>query len=161
MSHVTCRMSCVMCHVSRVTCHMSHVTCLMSIFFVLKWWSLLVEGLLSTGPTPSSLFCIIPLPLSILCLLKFSTYFCTVHLLCLLCPFQEETKTGLPFLPLFIIADCLFRTIPCRYTVYSEQYSIYDILCTVYIIQCIVVNDILQYKVQSVWWTVHSLKYTV
>ena len=49
----TCHVSCVTCHVSCVLCHMSHVTC---IFFSLtKWWSLLVEGLLSTGPTPSSL----------------------------------------------------------------------------------------------------------
>ena len=41
MSRVTCRLSCV-------TCHMSH-------FFFDKVWSLLVEGQLSTGPTPSSL----------------------------------------------------------------------------------------------------------
>ena len=53
MSYVMCH---VMCHVSRVTCHMSRVTCHMSpfFFFLTKWWSLLVEGLLSTGPTPSS-----------------------------------------------------------------------------------------------------------
>ena len=42
---------------SRVTCHMSRVTC--NFFFLLKkftkWWSYSVEGLLSTGPTPSSL----------------------------------------------------------------------------------------------------------
>ena len=50
----------VMCHVSRVTCHVSRVTCHVSFFLLLffffwtKWWSLLVEGLLSTGPTPSS-----------------------------------------------------------------------------------------------------------
>ena len=37
---------------SRVTCHMSHVFFLC--FYLAKWWSLLVEGLLSTGPTPSS-----------------------------------------------------------------------------------------------------------
>ena len=47
------------CHVSHVTCHVSHVTCHGSRFFLLlfwtKWWSLSVEGLLSTGPTPSSL----------------------------------------------------------------------------------------------------------
>ena len=51
-----------MCHVSRVTCHMSCVTCHVShviyihflFFFRTKWWALLVEGLLSTGPTPSS-----------------------------------------------------------------------------------------------------------
>ena len=53
-------MSYVMCHVSRVTCHVSHVTCHMShflsffLFFRTKWWSLSLEGLLSTGPTPSS-----------------------------------------------------------------------------------------------------------
>ena len=51
-------MSCVTCHVSHVTCHVSHVMCHMSqffSFFFTKWWSLSVEGLLSTGPTPSSL----------------------------------------------------------------------------------------------------------
>ena len=48
--------SCVTCHMSRVTCHVSRVTCHMSLFFFqTKWWSLSVEGLLSTGPTPSSL----------------------------------------------------------------------------------------------------------
>ena len=60
--HVTCNVSCVTCHVSRVTCHVSRVTCHMSrvtchiffCFFWTKWWSLSVEGLLSTGPTPSS-----------------------------------------------------------------------------------------------------------
>ena len=45
----TCHMSCVRCHVSGVTCNMSHVT-----FFLNKWWSYSVEGLLSMGPTPSS-----------------------------------------------------------------------------------------------------------
>ena len=58
MSHVTCHVSHVTCHMSRVTCHMSCVTCHMSPFFLLlfptKWWSLSVEGMLSTGPTPSS-----------------------------------------------------------------------------------------------------------
>ena len=55
--HVTCHMSRVTCHVSRVTCHMSRVTChFFSLFFRTKWWSLSVEGLLSTGPTPSSSF---------------------------------------------------------------------------------------------------------
>ena len=53
MSHVTCRMSHVTCHKSHVTCHVSHVTCHMS-FFWTNWWILWVEGLLSTGPTPSS-----------------------------------------------------------------------------------------------------------
>ena len=46
MSHVTCRMAHVTCHMSRVTCN----------FFLTKWWSSSVEGLLSTGPTPSSLY---------------------------------------------------------------------------------------------------------
>ena len=61
-------MSCVTCHVSHVTCHLSPVTCqkkfffdiLIHIFFLrkknwTKWWSQSVQGLLSTGPTPSSL----------------------------------------------------------------------------------------------------------
>ena len=54
MSRVTCNVSHVTCHVSHVTCHMSHVTFFLLLFFWTKWWSLLVEGLLSTGPTPSS-----------------------------------------------------------------------------------------------------------
>ena len=60
----TCHVSCFMCHMSRVmTCHVSRVTCNFFSFFLLlffrtKWWSLLVEGLLSTGPTPSSLLTI-------------------------------------------------------------------------------------------------------
>ena len=40
--------------VSHVTCQMSQLL-LLFIFFRTKWWSLSVEGLLSTGPTPSSL----------------------------------------------------------------------------------------------------------
>ena len=59
---VMCHVSCVMCHMSHGMCHMSHVTC-PNIFFTLeknpekkwtKWWSFLVEGLLSTRPTLSS-----------------------------------------------------------------------------------------------------------
>ena len=45
----------VACHVLHVTCHMSRVTCHIFFFFWTKWWSLSVEGLLSTRPTPSSL----------------------------------------------------------------------------------------------------------
>ena len=58
VSHVLCHVSHVTCHVSHVTCHMPRVTCHVShlflFFFLTKWWSLLVEGLLSTGLTPSS-----------------------------------------------------------------------------------------------------------
>ena len=51
-----------MCHMSGVTCHMSHVRCHVSgdtcqvpcLFFLTKWWSLSMAGLLSTGPIPSS-----------------------------------------------------------------------------------------------------------
>ena len=46
---LTCHMSHVTCHVSCVTCHVSHIT----FFFLTIWWCLLVEGLLSTGPTLS------------------------------------------------------------------------------------------------------------
>ena len=53
MSCVTCHMSCVTCHVSRVTCHVSHVT-LLFFFSRTKWWSISMEGLLSTGPRLSS-----------------------------------------------------------------------------------------------------------
>ena len=45
-----------MCHVSRVTCHVSHFFLFIFLFFIFflnfflaKWWSLSVEGLLSTG----------------------------------------------------------------------------------------------------------------
>ena len=44
----------VTCHMSHVTCHMSHVTCHYYYYFLTQWWSLSVEGLLSTGPTLSS-----------------------------------------------------------------------------------------------------------
>ena len=53
MSCVICHMSCVICHVSRVRCQVSGVRCQVSHFFLLRL-SLLGEGLLSTGPTPSS-----------------------------------------------------------------------------------------------------------
>ena len=52
MSHVTCHVSRVTYHVSHVTCHISHDPFLS---FWTMWWSLSMEGLLSTGPTPSSL----------------------------------------------------------------------------------------------------------
>ena len=47
-----------------VTCHMSHVKIFfftfflffLSLNFLTKWWSQSVEGLLSTGPNPSSFF---------------------------------------------------------------------------------------------------------
>ena len=44
------------CQISHFTCPVSHVTCHLSHFFLTKRWRLLVEGLLSTGPTQSS-FC--------------------------------------------------------------------------------------------------------
>ena len=46
---VTCHVSYGMCHVSHVMWHLSHVIC-----FFTNRLSKLVEGLLSTGPTPSS-----------------------------------------------------------------------------------------------------------
>ena len=54
MSHVTCHMSHVTFRMSHVTCHVSHVICHI---FSEKGWNLSVEGLLSTGPTPSSFRC--------------------------------------------------------------------------------------------------------
>ena len=55
----TCHLPYVTCHVSHVTCHVSHVTChCRNIYFFTVWWSYSVEGLLSTGPTPSSFFII-------------------------------------------------------------------------------------------------------
>ena len=56
VSRVMCHLSHVMCHVSRVTCHMSCVTCHIYLFFLTKGWSLSVEGLLSTGSSPSIFF---------------------------------------------------------------------------------------------------------
>ena len=52
------------CHMSGVTCQVSDFSCQVSFFFFFffssfffrkKWWSWSVEGLVSTGPTPSSL----------------------------------------------------------------------------------------------------------
>ena len=54
-------MSCVMCHMSPVTCHLSlekkykKIIIIFFFGFWTNWWSQLVEGLLSTGPMPSSL----------------------------------------------------------------------------------------------------------
>ena len=50
----TCQMSYFTCYMSHVTCHKSCVMCHMSHFFLTEWWRFLVEGRLSTGPTPSS-----------------------------------------------------------------------------------------------------------
>ena len=50
MSHVICHMSGVRCHVSRVTCN------IFLKYFFTKWWNFSGEGLLSTGPTPSSFY---------------------------------------------------------------------------------------------------------
>ena len=63
-----CHMSCVTCHVSGVTCQVSGVTLFSSFHFFLflfwtKWWILLLESLLSTGPTPSSFYCSLRLPI--------------------------------------------------------------------------------------------------
>ena len=78
VSHVRCNMSGVLCQLSYVTsnsqtirtrgltfwervhllppviCHVSSVTCHVSHFFFTKLWNYLLEGLLVTGPTPSS-----------------------------------------------------------------------------------------------------------
>ena len=53
VSHVTCHVSHVMCHVSHIVCHMSFIYIY---FFLDKVMELVVEGLVSTGPTPSSFF---------------------------------------------------------------------------------------------------------
>ena len=72
VSSVTCHLSLVMCHLSHVTCHLSHVIFFyyfffyifsykkIYIYFILQknctiLWRWSVEGLLSTGPTPSTL----------------------------------------------------------------------------------------------------------
>ena len=53
----TCHVSCVKCHMSNVTCHLPHVY-ISHVFFLYyyltNWWSWFEEGLLLTGPTPSS-----------------------------------------------------------------------------------------------------------
>ena len=66
VSHIRCHVSHVMCQVSRVRCHVSGVTCQVSqvmchiflflFLFLTKLWGYFVEGLLSTGPIPSSIF---------------------------------------------------------------------------------------------------------
>ena len=67
VSHVTCHMSRVMCHLSCVKCHLSklkkNIKKNIYNFFFFKplktnwttWWSYSVEGMLSMGPTLSSL----------------------------------------------------------------------------------------------------------
>ena len=77
VSHVTCHVSPVTCHLSRVTSHLSHdkIFFFITFFFIkityqnkknadfsasltknwTKWWSWSLEGMLSTGPTLSSL----------------------------------------------------------------------------------------------------------
>ena len=56
---VTCHLSHVTCHMSHVTCSVCHLSCQVMFFFVCfltKWWSLSLEGLLSRGRTPFSLY---------------------------------------------------------------------------------------------------------
>ena len=55
VSHVICHMSGVRCQVSGVRCQVSGVTCFFIIFFFDKKVELVGEGLVSTGPAPSSL----------------------------------------------------------------------------------------------------------
>ena len=49
VSHVTCHVSGVACHLSQVTCQVLYVKWRSIYFYFTKWWSLSVEGLLSTG----------------------------------------------------------------------------------------------------------------
>ena len=68
VSRVTCQVSCVRCHVSGIMCQVScqcQVSDLLKMLnfnfqFLTKWWGQSVEGLLSTGRTPSSLKAINP-----------------------------------------------------------------------------------------------------
>ena len=59
-SHTMCHVSHVMCHLSPVTCILSYVKKYIYLKKIFKknnwltWWSQSLEGLLSTGPTPSS-----------------------------------------------------------------------------------------------------------
>jgi hypothetical protein len=58
VSHVTCHISGVTGQVSNVTCHVScvmcNVSCVRCIYFLDKLLDLVVEGLLSPGPIPST-----------------------------------------------------------------------------------------------------------
>ena len=54
MFHVMCHVSSVMCQMSNATGHMSSVIFFLC-FLLINCWSLLVEGLLSMGSTPSCL----------------------------------------------------------------------------------------------------------
>ena len=57
VSHVTCHVSCITYLVLRVRCHhfIYFILFYFIIFFWTNWWSYPVEGLLTMGPTPSSL----------------------------------------------------------------------------------------------------------
>ena len=63
MSHVTCHISDFRCQVQNVMCQVSGVRCtiymyihfMLLIFFQAGWWRFLLEGVLSKGPTLSSL----------------------------------------------------------------------------------------------------------
>ena len=54
VSNVKCQMSNVTLHKSHVRCQVSCVLSHLKEKFLTKWWSLSIEGLLSTGPTSSS-----------------------------------------------------------------------------------------------------------
>ena len=56
VSHVRCQVSGIRCQVSRVTCQIIYIYIYIFFFFFTNWWSLLAEGLFSTGPTPSIFF---------------------------------------------------------------------------------------------------------
>ena len=56
LSHFTCNVSHVTCHVSLILVLFCFLFIFFIYFFLTKWWSHLLEGLLSTGLTPSSSF---------------------------------------------------------------------------------------------------------
>ena len=62
---------------TQVTCHLSHVMCIFLFVCFINWWSQLVKGLLSTGPTPSSLLLFTIAP-SYLCFYNLPSYHCTL-----------------------------------------------------------------------------------
>ena len=114
---VTCHMSHVTCHVSHVTCHLSNVT----FFFVrTKWWSLLVEGLLSIGPTTSSLISSTRRPKKMVS--SHSNIFCcTIFILKLLGPFDFLTPYG-PILPFSDLLFLVSTFTPHKYLQDSSAY---------------------------------------
>ena len=128
--------SCVTCHMSHVTCHMSCVTYhnFFYIIFQTKWWSLLVEGLLPTGPTLS--FFIYECYMIDMCFVcdwyvfdMWLIWVCYVGALCLICSLYEiaiQLVCGLYVMDRWLICDCL---VVALWLLYSFYVHVKRLLC--------------------------------